>query len=144
MSGSAPRPTISRRPPTAESSHPAHIVAAASKATEAGHTKYDDNAGLLELRQQLCRKLKTHNKIDGSPDEIIITHGAMGALYSAFAGLVEPGDEVLLPDPSWPNFLMMATLRSAITQTYRIASENGFLPIWPSLKRWSRRTPSCC
>ena len=107
---------------------PAHIVAAASKATEAGHTKYVDNAGLLELRQQLCRKLKTHNKIDASPDEIIITHGAMGALYSAFAGLVEPGDEVLLPDPSWPNFLMMATLRSAITRTYRIASENGFLP----------------
>ena len=107
---------------------PPHIVDAARRATEAGHTKYVDNAGLVELRQQLCKKLKSYNGISAGPDELIVTHGAMGALYSAFAGLVEPGDEVLLPDPSWPNFLMMATLRSATIRNYRVAAENGFLP----------------
>jgi aspartate/methionine/tyrosine aminotransferase len=107
---------------------PPHIVAAASRAIEAGHTKYVSNAGLPELRRQICRKLKAHNGITAGPDEIVVTHGAMGALYSAFAGLVEPGDEVLLPDPSWPNFTMMATLRSATIRGYRVAAENGFLP----------------
>ena len=107
---------------------PPHIVAAASRATEAGHTKYVENSGLPELREQICRKLETDNGFSATPDEIIVTHGAMGALYSAFAGLVEPGDEVLLPAPSWPNFRMMATLRSAKIRPYRIAAENGFLP----------------
>ena len=107
---------------------PPHIVTAASRAIEAGHTKYVNNAGLLELRKALCRKLKTDNRITVDRDEIVITHGAMGALYSAFVGLIEPGDEVLLPDPAWPNFTMMATLRSAVIRSYSLTAENGFLP----------------
>jgi aspartate aminotransferase len=107
---------------------PPHIVEAAARATAAGHTKYVSNAGLPELRARLCEKLKAHNGFEVGPDELIVTHGAMGALFSAFAALVEPGDEVLLPDPSWPNFLMMATLRSARVKTYRVAAENGFVP----------------
>ncbi|MFP6689556.1 MAG: pyridoxal phosphate-dependent aminotransferase [Alphaproteobacteria bacterium] len=107
---------------------PPHIVAAASRAIEAGHTKYVSNAGLLELREALCRKLKAENGITVDSDEIIVTHGAMGALYSAFVGLVDPGDEVLLPDPAWPNFAMMATLRSAVIKSYPLTAENGFLP----------------
>lgn len=107
---------------------PPHIVAAAGRATEAGHTKYVDNSGLPELRARLSHKLKAVNGVSAGSDEIVVTHGAMGALYSAFAGLVEPGDEVLLPDPSWPNFLMMATLRSATVRNYRVAAQNGFLP----------------
>ena len=107
---------------------PPHIVEAASRATRAGHTKYIDNAGLPELCQRLCQKLKAVNGYTVDSDEIVVTHGAMGALYSAFAGLVEPGDGVLMPDPSWPNFTMMATLRSAEIQNYRVAAENNFLP----------------
>jgi len=107
---------------------PPHIVAAASRAIEAGHTKYVSNAGLPELREALCRKLKADNGITVDSDEIVVTHGAMGALYSAFVGLVDPGDEVLLPDPAWPNFTMMATLRSAVIKSYRLTAENGFLP----------------
>ncbi|MEE8173519.1 MAG: aminotransferase class I/II-fold pyridoxal phosphate-dependent enzyme, partial [Alphaproteobacteria bacterium] len=107
---------------------PPHIVEAASRALEAGHTKYISNAGLLELRERLSRKLRSENGIAVDSDEIVVTHGAMGALYSAFVGLVEPGDEVLLPDPAWPNFTMMATLRSAAIRNYRLGAENGFLP----------------
>ena len=107
---------------------PPHIVAAASRAIEAGHIKYVSNAGLLELREALCRKLKAENSIAVDSDEIIVTHGAMGALYSAFVGLIDPGDEVLLPDPAWPNFTMMATLRSAVIKSYPLTAENGFLP----------------
>ncbi|MDA0231057.1 MAG: pyridoxal phosphate-dependent aminotransferase [Proteobacteria bacterium] len=107
---------------------PPHIVSAASRAIEAGHTKYVSNAGLPELREALCRKLKADNGITVDSDEIVVTHGAMGALYSAFVGLIEPGDEVLLPDPAWPNFTMMATLRSAVIRSYHLTAENGFLP----------------
>ena len=107
---------------------PPHIVDAAHRATEAGHTKYVSNAGIPELRERLCRKLKEKNGIDVGIDEIVVTHGAMGALYAAFVALVEPGDEVLLPDPAWPNFGMMAALRSATVRNYRVSAENGFLP----------------
>ncbi len=107
---------------------PPHIVDAARRATEAGHTKYVSNAGIPELRERLCRKLKEKNGIDVGIDEIVVTHGAMGALYAAFVALVEPGDEVLLPDPAWPNFGMMAALRSATVRNYRVSAENGFLP----------------
>ncbi|MFP6777753.1 MAG: aminotransferase class I/II-fold pyridoxal phosphate-dependent enzyme, partial [Alphaproteobacteria bacterium] len=93
-----------------------------------GHTKYVSNSGLLELREALCYKLKADNGITADPDEIVVTHGAMGALYSAFVGLIEPGDEVLLPDPAWPNFTMMATLRSAVIRKYPLTVENSFLP----------------
>ena len=107
---------------------PPHIIKAASRAIEAGHTKYVSNYGLLGLREALCYKLQADNGITVDPDEIVVTHGAMGALYSAFVGLIEPGDEVLLPDPAWPNFTMMATLRSAVIRKYSLTVENSFLP----------------
>ena len=107
---------------------PPHIVEAARRATEAGHTKYVSNAGLPELRQRLCQKLKDRNGINVGVDEIVVTHGAMGGLYSAFVALLEPGDEVLLPDPSWPNFTMMAALRGAKVLSYRVSADNDFLP----------------
>lgn len=107
---------------------PRHIVDAGIRALEEGHTKYVHNAGIPPLREELVRKLKEKNNIGVGPDEIIVTHGAMGALNTAFAALVGPGDEVLVPDPSWPNFNMIGTLRSATVRPYPLSVENGFLP----------------
>ena len=107
---------------------PRHIVEAGIRALETGQTKYAHNAGIPELRSELTRKLKEQNGIVVSAEEIVVTHGAVGGLNSSLIALLEPGDQVLLPDPGWPNFNMISTLRSATVRRYRLDSENGFLP----------------
>ncbi|HKY46614.1 MAG TPA: aminotransferase class I/II-fold pyridoxal phosphate-dependent enzyme [Acidimicrobiia bacterium] len=120
---------------------PEHVVQAGIDALQAGHTKYTHHAGILQLRTELCRKLNDFNQIDVAPDQIVVTHGAMGALYSSFVALLDPGDEVLLPDPGWPNFKMMAVLSAATIREYKLTRENGYLPEVEHLKKLvSRRT----
>lgn len=107
---------------------PQHIVKAGMAALEAGQTKYCHHAGILELRSQLVSKLRDTNGITTGPEEIVVTNGAIGSLYSTFAALVDPGDEVLLPNPGWPNYGMMAAIRSAVVKSYRLSADTGFLP----------------
>ena len=107
---------------------PAHIVEAAGRAAGAGHTKYVSNAGLPALRERLSRMLKERHGITADPEEIVVTHGAMGALYSVFVALLDPGDAVMLPDPAWPNYGMMAALRGAAVADYPVNDENDYLP----------------
>jgi len=83
---------------------PVHIVDAARDAALAGFTKYTLPAGLPSLRELLAVKLRERNGIERSPNEIVVTAGACGALFTAMLALLEPGDEVLLPDPGWPNY----------------------------------------
>jgi aspartate aminotransferase len=79
-----------------------HIVDAAVAALHAGWTKYVQNAGVPELRDELAAKLARINGIDATPDTIVVTNGAVEAIYTALIALTEPGDAVLLPDPAGP------------------------------------------
>ena len=67
-----------------------------------------------------------------------------GSGVGAFVGLVDPGDEVLLPNPAWPNFAMMATLCSAVIKSYPLTAENGFLPDIDALEALVSPATSCC
>ncbi len=107
---------------------PAHIVEAGQRALADGHTKYVSNMGIAPLREAIAEKLERQNGVAAHPDEIIVTHGAMGGLYAAFVALLDPGDEVLLPDPGWPNANMMAQLRQATVLRYRLTAATDFLP----------------
>jgi aspartate aminotransferase len=79
---------------------PAHIVEAANQALRDGHTGYPDNQGEPILRQAVAEKLLRDNGITCDPGrEILITDGATAGLCTALAVLIQPGDEVLLPDP---------------------------------------------
>lgn len=114
---------------------PEHIVRAGEDALLGGQTKYTNHTGILELREEISRKLSAMNGFEAGPDQIVVTHGAMGALYSTFVALVEPGDEVIIPDPAWPNFRMMATLRGATIREYPLTVQGGFLPDIDQLER---------
>jgi aspartate/methionine/tyrosine aminotransferase len=81
---------------------PSDIVDAAVAALHAGWTKYVQNAGVPELRDELAAKLARINGIDATPDTIVVTNGAVEAIYTALIALTEPGDAVLLPDPAGP------------------------------------------
>lgn len=78
---------------------PSAVKQAAVKAILFGNNKYTENQGILELRQAVAQKLKTKNKIDAKPDEVIITVGVTGALALSFISLLNPGDEIVVPDP---------------------------------------------
>jgi aspartate aminotransferase len=107
---------------------PAHIVDAVAEAVRAGWTKYVPNAGIGELRTALADKIAVHNGFTVSPDQVIVTSGGVGALFTAMLATGEPGDGVLIPDPGWPNFAMIAQLHGLRGQPYHLRAEDGFLP----------------
>ncbi len=79
---------------------PEHIVAAAERALREGRTGYPDNQGEPALREAVAAKLARENHLHYSAgDEILITTGATLGIYAALAAALEPGDEVLLPEP---------------------------------------------
>src|SRR4051794_11864431 len=79
---------------------PMHIVAAAKKALRDGHTGYPDNQGESILRQAVAEKLWRDNDLTyDSNREILITDGATAGIFTVLAVLIQPGDEVLVPDP---------------------------------------------
>jgi aspartate aminotransferase len=114
---------------------PSHIIEAAYEAARAGHTRYAPNAGLPELREALAEKIAGRNGYGASQDQIVVTQGGIQALYLVLRALLEPGDEVLLPDPAWPNFRMIAHLLGARVLPYPLVAEGDFLPRIEDLER---------
>ena len=114
---------------------PSHIVEAAHEAAQAGHTRYAPNAGLPELREALADKVAQRNGYEARPGQVVVTQGGIQALYLVLRALLEPGDEVLLPDPAWPNFRMIAHLLGARVLSYPLLAEGDFLPRPEDLER---------
>jgi aspartate/methionine/tyrosine aminotransferase len=114
---------------------PEHVVEAAHKAALAGRTRYAPNAGLPELREALADKVTRRNAYEVRPDQVVVTQGGIQALYLVLRALLEPGDEVLLPDPAWPNYRMIAHLLGARVLSYPLVAEGSFLPRLEDLER---------
>ena len=107
---------------------PPHIVEAAAKAARDGFTRYTAGQGILSVREAMSAKLARVNRLDAPPDRIIVTHGAMSGLFNSFAAMIAPGDEVLLPDPGWPNWEMMVRLLGGAVRGYQLDACNDFIP----------------
>ena len=107
---------------------PDHIVDAAHRAAVDGFTRYTPNAGIPELREVLATKVRKRNGIDASPDRIVVTPGAVAGIYSAIAAVANPGSEILLSDPSWPNYNLMMNLLGVRPVRFPLSSEDGFVP----------------
>lgn len=107
---------------------PEHVKQAAVEALAANFTRYTPNAGIADLREALVDKLALVNGISATADDIIITNGAVAAIFSTLASLVDPGDEVLISDPSWPNYLQMAVLLGAVPVYFPLRIEHDLVP----------------
>lgn len=107
---------------------PEHIKEAGARAIAEGRTRYTPNAGVPEFRSALAEKIDRANGYRVDPSQIVVSAGAVEAIYASLVTLLNPGDEILLPDPGWPNFRMMADLLSAQVTYYPLRPENGFLP----------------
>lgn len=80
---------------------PDHIVEAGIKALREGHHHYTGNLGDMALRTAIAHKVTTENHIKVGPENIVVTHGGTGALFNAFTAILNPGDEVIIPDPGF-------------------------------------------
>jgi aspartate/methionine/tyrosine aminotransferase len=111
-----------------ESNTPDEIITAAFAAAREGYTKYTANAGFPTLREAIAVKLRTVNGLGVRADQVVVTPGAVCALSSAVFATINPGDEVLIPDPGWPNYISMVVLAGGIPVSYPLVRENGYLP----------------
>jgi aspartate aminotransferase/aminotransferase len=107
---------------------PEHILEAALQAGRDGFTGYTASAGYLSLRTLLAEKLQRVNGIACTPDNLVVTVGAVGGLFTSLLALCAPGDEVLVPDPAWPNYEMIADCIGARAVRYPCPPDAGFLP----------------
>ena len=109
-------------------STPRHIVEATCRYVNAGHTKYVPNAGVDELRLAAAKYFYRRSGVATDPQQIVVTPGAVMSIATAFLSILEPGDEVLLPDPGWPNYHMAASLVHSKPVFYDLPAQNDFLP----------------
>jgi len=84
---------------------PDYIVDAAAAATKvvANH-RYTPSPGLPELRNAIVEKTKRDSKYEITVDQVLVTNGGKQAVYQAFATIIDPGDEVILPSPFWTTY----------------------------------------
>ena len=105
---------------------PPHIVEAAAQAAREGYTGYTPNAGFASLRQAFAERLNEERGLQVDPEQVVVTVGAMGAIFSALCAVVSPGDEVLVPDPGYPNYLMPIQLLGAKGVRYPLDAQAEF------------------
>jgi aspartate aminotransferase len=108
---------------------PEHVTNAAHTAASAGRTHYTPSAGVADLRSALAEKVLTRNGYRVSADQVIVSQGASQGIFAALTAITEPGDDVLLPGPAWPNYQSMAQLLRITPRTYRLTARSDFLPV---------------
>ncbi|MEA2585963.1 MAG: aspartate aminotransferase [Thermomicrobiales bacterium] len=107
---------------------PAHIVEAALAAAKAGSTKYTPNAGIASVRQTVAERYAAAWGRPLAPEQVLVTAGAVNAIMTTLAAIVDDGDEVLVPDPGWPNYTSIITFARAVPVAYPCRAEDGYLP----------------
>jgi aspartate aminotransferase len=105
-----------------------HVLEALQRAAATGKTHYIPNAGIPELRRALFEKVTKKNGIPvRSAEDIFVTNGAMHALFVVFAALLEPGDEVIVPDPMWTEVVENVKLASGVPVRVALRREEGYV-----------------
>ncbi|MET3805841.1 aspartate/methionine/tyrosine aminotransferase [Nakamurella sp. UYEF19] len=105
---------------------PERIVRAADRAARRGLTRYAPSAGLPQLREVICHKLSRDNHWEGvDPAQVLVTAGGVGGLHSAYRSILDSGDDVLVPDPGWPNLASLALAVGARPVRYRLDPVSG-------------------
>ena len=106
---------------------PTHIKEAAKQALDQGQTAYTSNYGTLELRKAIAATLARENGLIVDPaKQVIVTVGANEAISIAMLATLNPGDEVLIPDPMWLNYMYCAKLAGARVVSVPLSESNAF------------------
>lgn len=105
---------------------PDYIKKACIDSIDDGDVFYTSNYGTTELREAIANKLQSQNGIAYKPSEIIVTVGLTEAIFNVLCSILNEGDEILIPDPVWMNYLNVPKLLGAVPVSYHLLEENDF------------------
>ena len=114
---------------------PAHVKQALCKAINEETNYYSPSEGLLELREAVVRKEKRVNKVDITSDKVLITEGISEGIEMALAALVEKGDEILFPGPTYPPYISYTKFYDGMPVAYETAEKEGWQPNVDDLRK---------
>jgi len=115
---------------------PRPVIDVASQFLKDGATHYAPSQGTPELRKAAAFKLDRDNSVVYDPDsELLITHGGVHAYYVAMQSILNPRDDVLIPDPTWTTHTNMVTLLRGNVVRVPAPAENDFLP---TIESWEK------
>ena len=107
---------------------PAIVAAAEAACADPRNHRYTPAAGLPELREAIAAKTRRDTEYDVTAGQVLVTNGGKQAVYQAFATLVDPGDEVLLPAPYWTTYPEAIALAGGTPMIVQCGPEADFLP----------------
>ena len=105
---------------------PQHIVDAGKRALDEGWTHYGPTQGYLDLRASIASHISNTRKIPVGPDNVCVVPGGKPILFFSLLALLEPGDEVILPDPGFPIYRSMVRFLGAVPVPVPLIEENDF------------------
>lgn len=105
---------------------PEVIKKAAYDSLEKGHVFYTSNYGTPELRAAIAEKLTKENNIPYTPEEILVTIGVGEGTYASIAAFLNPGDEVLVPNPVWLNYIHVPEFFDVVPVTYSLKEDKNY------------------
>ena len=106
---------------------PEYIRNAAKAALDEGMTRYTPSSGTLELRTAICKKLKRDNGLEYEPDQIVVSNGAKHSLFNICQTILDPGDEVIIPEPFWVSYPELVQIAGGVPVMVHGHEENDFL-----------------
>src|SRR5699024_4367871 len=113
---------------------PDYIRTEAVKAMENEITHYTPNAGLLSLRNSIKKHFHHKYELEVSEKEIAVTAGAVNALSISLMAIANKEEEVLIPEPSWPNYESILFMQGSIPVKYDLKPDNNFIPDFSQLE----------
>ena len=105
---------------------PEKIKEAAYESLNAGHVFYTSNYGIPALRKEIAKWETEHHGVQYDADEVLVTVGVGEATYASMAAFLEDGDEVLVPNPVWLNYIHVPSSLGAVPVTYNLKEENNY------------------
>jgi len=114
---------------------PAHIRKALTKAVETGRNYYAASEGIKTLREAIAEKERKTNSVPISEDDVIVTSGISEGIQFLTGALVRPGDEVLVPGPTYPPYISFVKFFGGKPVAYRTNEDNDWLPDLDDLRK---------
>ncbi len=114
---------------------PPHVKEALCKTVQENNNYYSPSEGLPELRQAVANKEKRVNNVDISPEDVLITEGISEGIQMAMAALVERGDEILFPGPTYPPYISYTRFFEGTPVAYETVEAEGWQPNVDDLRK---------